>query len=523
MDRWKQNALYSLIGLLLGGLCMFCVQSMWTEDSKEAELLDRIKQYEANEQEAIINKRVSQQMEEIAYQQKEISDLDRLEAEKQIVVAEEMRKRAEEGERAAHDAQLIAVRSARMADSLRFWAVDQMQLAENRLNQVIQTQQKNDTLSYTSLANALSNYALDNHNSGNQELANMLTYSAYTYGQRYQAQNAQIYKAVLVNGLVYPSFSVHKGSVKRVTAIGKDQKDRISVSSYGEIVHWKSTNKTYEPTTLFSDAKYDFRDVITVGDHDYYALDVNGWLWKGNTSAKTGAFIQLHGKKYSSICRFDQNRLIMASSSTIDWYNVKEDKITYSPALPLLLSALCVKDGLVYLFYQNGDCQTMNAVGQLKPFKLPVKGKVLRAVLFNRLNLFILGMQDGTLHFVSDKGVLLGSLAGHSSGIIDIQQNDNFIVTSSYDKTVRFWVVSKGRHGDVVYSIDLSYGDWPMSLYTDADSKMLWIGLENGNIQPMSYSVEQNIAYIQQQIKRNYTQEEWETYMGDAIPYEKIK
>lgn len=62
---------------------------------ERSELLGRLKEMDAESRKALIVKRVSEQLEEVAYQQKEISDGQRQEAMNRKEEAERMREKAE--------------------------------------------------------------------------------------------------------------------------------------------------------------------------------------------------------------------------------------------------------------------------------------------------------------------------------------------------------------------------------------------------------------------------------------------
>ena len=96
--------LISLFLFILGGTSWF-VYNLWRENQQqkatEEQLIKQLQEAKEAKNEATITRRISSQLEEIAYQQKEISDIQKQKAEQQTRIADQMRINAEfEKERA---------------------------------------------------------------------------------------------------------------------------------------------------------------------------------------------------------------------------------------------------------------------------------------------------------------------------------------------------------------------------------------------------------------------------------------
>ena len=148
MGRRKRILLISVPSCIA---CMLVIGLFYVEHSYLAKidylecLLKEAKQREAK---AVVVRHVSKQMEEIAYQQKEISDKQRKEAELQASENFRMKLRVEEEWKKAVTAQQEALAAYRLADK-------QKALAEERQYQAEYAKRVADTLTYLTLGRSL--------------------------------------------------------------------------------------------------------------------------------------------------------------------------------------------------------------------------------------------------------------------------------------------------------------------------------------------------------------------------------
>ena len=102
-----------ILGLLavlvsIGGVALF-YRDYQSQLAQNVLLEKKLKEAQEISKEAIVTRRVSAQLEEIAYQQKDISDQQRQEALRQKQIADEMRIHAENEQEKALDAQQAAI------------------------------------------------------------------------------------------------------------------------------------------------------------------------------------------------------------------------------------------------------------------------------------------------------------------------------------------------------------------------------------------------------------------------------
>ena len=165
-------------------------------------LNNRINEMKAAEHNAIITKRISEQMEDIAYEQKALSDKQRMRAEEQSRIADIERGKAELERGLAVKAEQQARASAQEAETMRLIAEQQSVLATQHMEEALQARSHADTLFYQSLARSLAQTSITQYKSGDKSLAALLAYSAWYYTDKFKGNvyHQDIYTSLLVRG-----------------------------------------------------------------------------------------------------------------------------------------------------------------------------------------------------------------------------------------------------------------------------------------------------------------------------------
>jgi WD40 repeat protein/energy-coupling factor transporter ATP-binding protein EcfA2 len=139
----------------------------------------------------------------------------------------------------------------------------------------------------------------------------------------------------------------------------------------------------------------------------------------------------------------------------------------------------------------------------------------------------IVGDLDGVLYVVSNN-LIIRTLAGHSSQIEDIDFNHagTFMASASKDHTVRLWNFRQLNQQPIL----LSDHDWAWSVAFTPDDSQLMVGINT--VRQTAKGVDQTIhAYptdfevmkdiLCGKVTRNMTQEEWDIFVAEDLPYEK--
>ena len=211
----KRLTTIALAALLLTTAGCIAAMLLYNREANRNEALEqRIKQLALQEKQAAVMQRVNAQMEEIATEERHISDQQREAAEEQTRVAEQERRHAEEQTRMAQqerqnalEAEYRAVEASRLAQNQR--AIAEQQRSEAELSKRVA-----DTLGYIALTRSLCNTAVTQYMAGSHEVADILTYTAMLFSDRYKSQlSPTAYRALALASQNKNVWNKHKGNV----------------------------------------------------------------------------------------------------------------------------------------------------------------------------------------------------------------------------------------------------------------------------------------------------------------------
>ncbi|MDO4948608.1 MAG: hypothetical protein Q4E55_00335 [Bacteroidales bacterium] len=503
------------------------------------ELKSRLESIKASETNAAVVKRVSQQMEDIAYQQKEISDRQRLRAEEQSRLAIQMRDRAEQERKVAREAEEMAVLAAREAEEQRVNALIHQQTAEIQRDEATAAKSVTDTLSYRILGRTLGTSALSQYESGNKEIASMLAYTSWLFLDRYKGNTylSECFNAM--NTCAECAHTIEAGMSGSVRAIRKAKDNLyVAVSDYGEIeLIWPDSLKS--EGTLMHNPLYDFRDVYADTSH-VYALSLHGALCVVDYHGVNLPTVLPSEESFFKIVNLNDHTLLLAGKNSIVWFDTKEKHIVGFVRLEQTLSDIVRCDGdQMLLLFANGECGQLLDRGKLASRGSLTKEKVTAAFYSTLSRRLYLGTATGLILMFDEQLRYISTLYGHSGAINDMTQIGDILVSNSYDKNTLVWnipkVDEKLSESDVksrqtsktfvpkewVTPASLNFDSWPMSVCPTGNGYVL-IGLDNGRIVRTNVATEQVAILLQEKIKRNFTPEEWEYYISGTTPYTEI-
>ena len=193
LQRYALGVALILLFLVgISGYFMIVFREQAQAQAEEKELLAaQLREINEEQKTAIITRRVSSQLEEIAYQQKAISDAQKLEAENQKLIAEQMRDHAELEREKAIVAQQAALEAYEEMDA-------QKRIAEARREEAVMAQMRADSLARLALARSLGVQATKQYEADNEPLAALLSYAAWKFTAENQGDlySPDIYKAL---------------------------------------------------------------------------------------------------------------------------------------------------------------------------------------------------------------------------------------------------------------------------------------------------------------------------------------
>ncbi len=503
--------------------------------NNEDELRQEVERLRSSEEDAAVVKRVSQQMENIAYQQKDISDRQRERAEIQSQLAVQMRNKAEQERQlaqqtenqaraSAHQAEI----SAKEADMQRANAISMQRDAEEQRDAATRAKSKSDTLSYRTLGKTLGASSLTTYANKKYELASLLAYAGYYFIDKYKGN---IYQPDVFEALIQSSGTKKQKKIQQgggIIAFCKaPDGDVLAISDYGEIEYCGKQK------VVFYDKQYKFCDAHIVGN-DIFALTVNGQICQiplitGTLKKGQNCIVyNVPNRKYFKIIPVNESTLLLAGKSGLCWFQIKAKRSTPISINKSLSTIMMVKDGFG-LFFTDGCYGVMDTSGRIK-LKNGSTAQVVTATYEDKLHKRLyLGCENGEiLMYNTQNGTYMTTLYGHTGKITSVLSLGEMLVSSSYDKTVAVWNLNKlqqisgnAEFNDWLIPASISYQGWPLRL-CQADNSDVYIGTSRGNIQRINISAPQMANTIKQRMKRNLTKDEWNQYVNSSVPYVKF-
>ena len=512
----KHSAITYLLGVSTIALAVVAYKQH--QDNKEleselGELRSRIGLYEERDGNSYVVERISKQMEDIAYQQMDISNKRREEALYQMKVADEMRGKAESEQRKAQEFAATAVEARNMAEEQREYAVGMQLRAEHSRNVA-------DTLSYIALGRSLASLSSTQYLAGNKDASALLAYTAWKFTKDYKGNVniPVIYKSLSQNSGSFTSSLIHKGGVSRICALN-DKGDYVSVSRYGEITQWNYASGKWDKQLLSSNSACSYRDVCIDGEGVIYALSYNGLLQSVVGKQVSQPITLPESKGWSRVIPIGNKQILLSSASSLYLFDTVSRSVVASIQVPQEITSLGKKDDRIMVFGKNGGIWSIGKDAKLRAEEINLRGVVTAFTFDDEKNLSAIGLENGDIVVIDANGNSRGKLVSHSSRITDLHFVGNFLFSSSYDRVVNIWDVN-ATNGEAVSIKDFT--SWVYCICSN-DKKALFIGEQSGKVSRIVVSPSEMAKTIHSNLKRDFTDDEWEYYVGKNVPRIKLK
>ena len=549
----RSTILYALGALIVvAGVAVAAYQMGSRQSRREMAVMEEeMDRLMAAEQDAAVVKRVSQQMEDIAYQQKAISDQQRDRAEEQSILAIHNAERAEMESRAAHEAELKANAAADEAEKERANAERQQLIALEQRDEATFAKNVADTLNRRTQARSLAASSQVRREADEPEVADLLAYASWYFlkNNRGNQYYSETFKSLTLATEGIARYKMKEnGAVNALSRVPGKNGQCVAVSNYGE-VEWLSASgnglaRRITSTPLLFNPIYDFRDVL-VRDGKIYALSLKGPLcildFNGGITE-----VNLPVEDYFKIIPMGGG-LLLAGRRSLSWFS--DGRITGTEPLSKTLSALCDRNGTICLFFSDGSYAQMDAAGLIVE-KTPLLNFVVTAACYDPASdCLLLGVEDGTVYPVNKFDRVMETMAAHKSRCASITMQGPVVVPGGYDKSAYIWSMDNllfesglsfweeleladtpnyKAHtnripGEWVVPVDYTFDGWVLSVCGDADGKSAWLGTSAGSVMLLNSSADDMAHQLYDKLNRNLTQQEWSRYVGASIPYMKFK
>ena len=511
------------MGVLLLALVAAGIYVRHGDSERISELESQLGVMREKEKRSEVDRRVSKQMEEIAYGQQALSEERSQEAIRQSEIAQEMTLRSETERKKALAAQGVAEASAQEAMDAYQMAERQRVEADNQRRQAERAKLVADTLNYISLGRTLGSQSYALYQAGDTELGNMLAYASYLYTQDYGGDLfvPAVFQALTQSAGGRRNWSVHNGSISRIDILPKDGR-LMTVSTYGEIfTHTppslsKGGTGNLQTSRIVSDRQYCFRDVIAAKNGKGYAVSHTGHLVVVD-GGKVDRVISLENidKPFSLQAMNDGSQLLIIGENSVALLDIATDKIVGTRRLDFRVVYTGRRDYKPLLFDNSGGMHLVTSLDKISNEKVPVAGQVTAFASSKNAHLTAYGMADGTIWLINQSGKM-NKLVGHLSQVTKMKFDGRRLYTASYDGKLLFWMTDDPQIKPITL---IQSGSWLTDFSFTSDKAYIWTGEHNGTITEYLISLPKIAQRLRQNVKRNFTKEEWDYYVGKGIPY----
>ncbi len=520
----NQTLTFAIVAAVSSGVTYYeCKQ---TYDQELAQMADEVKTLREKQDNAIVTQRISEQMEDIAYQQKAVSDKQRERAEEQSRRADIERGKAEFERGVAQQAEAKALKAADEADRMRLMAEQQTKIATDNMLVAQEARAQADTLFYLSLSRSLAQAALRESAGGTvSPLTRLLSYASWHYSENYggNGYKQDMYRALIrTSGLLKNSGGVLKGNIRYISVMNDDEEPRtLMLTDYGEMMFVKSDGTI----ALFYPSKDDFRSMARSGK-TLYALSSDG---KVKRITLGNAFAQNNDVEIYDVCTLpagiwshlllneQTNQLVAISDKQIAWIDLTEKDKKQLLNVADTPSCIGMQNGAVHLFTKTGKHYVSVKQGDLTPIDIQgINGPVTAYYYNDEKKAMVLGMSDGIINIVDKNYNLRRTLTSHNSSVTHIDSYGPYLISSSYDKTIKYWGLNADGSLDLQFDQTLDF--WPLTFDIDPLTHNMWIGTASGYMPHVCIDIEKNAQTTRSLLEREFTDKEWDYYIGKSVP-----
>lgn len=484
------------------------------------ELESQIGELREREKQSDIDRRVSKQMEEIAYGQQLLSEERSNEAIRQSEIAQEMTLRSEAERQKAIVAQGIAETSAQEAKNAYQIAEHQRVEADEQRQRAEYAKLVADTLNYLSLGRTLGSQAYSIYQAGDTELGNMLAYASYLFTNDYGGDlfNPSVFKALMQSTGGRRSFGVHNGSVSCIRFSPRDH-HLLTTSTYGEIFCHRMNGTQMQTKRLMSDRNYCFRDGYAAKNGKDYAISHTGHLVAADGSRISTIYLEQVSRPFSLQDIHDGRQLLIVGENSVALFDIATEKVISTRRLDFHVVSTGRRDNKPLLFDDRGGMHLVNSLDDMTREKVPVSGQVTAFAKNSSRRLTAYGMLDGTIWLIDGKGKTY-KLMEHLSLVTKLEFDAYRLYSSSFDGKLLFWMTSDPQIKPITL---FQSNSWLNDFTFSQDMNYIWTGEYNGTVTEYLISLPMIAQRLRQNVKRNFTQEEWDYYVGKGIPYRRLK
>ena len=457
---------------------------------------------------------VARQKEADALEQKGIADNQRSIAQRNETEAQRQKRNALDSAEAARRARLVAIANERLATEQKVEATRQRMLSIGRSMSIKSLQVE-----------------------GQRDLQTLLAYQAYLFNTRNggQANDADIFQGLYnvakqYGSKVYKVFKGHTGMIKSIAFV-PGKKEFYTSSDDGKVMKGSLDGNDQNLQIIYSGTE--IIEVLAISpDAGWLACGGNNSVIKmipiKGTTAMQYDLKGHNGNIKSLVFSFDGKYLYSASldGKVLRWDLAARTSSSVGPDQTKINSITISSNGNYIAGVTNqGRAIVWNSEKTSDPFNIPeISGRTIKSLRFKpEANTLAIGYSDGNVELwdIAAKSKIT-VLKAHSADVNDIQFNNklNQIATASSDKTIKLWDTRDLTTPPINFSDNAGF---VMVIEFSPDGQMIVSGTyETSNNVVARPTVVTDLAQdICGVLTRNMSVDEWSTYVGKNVDYEK--
>lgn len=456
-------------------------------------------------------------------------------AEREAIANAELAKRnAEQARKNAEEARLNAVR----AQTNEKLAKEQEQIAIKNAAEALRQR-------YIAQAKAM---AVKSKELNDPEQEALIAQQAYKFNSEHEGY---IYDNDVYNGLyaalkkydhpLTSSLQAHDKGAARSLVTRETSNQIFSAGSDGRIIRWTEQNNQWKSEMLVNNSNYQYYSVAVSPDGNWLvaaglnpANEAKGYVELYNLGTMNSPK-KIDGYAYAieNLNFTPDNKGFFArdnSGKSIRYSDLSTSKEVISSKVKINAIDLSPDGSRIAGAGDNGSLFFWDVKNNYAPTEIKGLGDHLTSVSFApEGRRVVVGDNTGIVKmFDVQSGLTIRTLSGHTSAIEQITFNHagSFMATASKDKTVRLWNLNRLKEQPLVLS---DHRDWVWSVAFTPDDEQLLASVHSSTetvkgvehtIRAWPTKVSMMSGILCGNVKRNISNEEWEIFVGDDLPYE---
>ena len=291
------------------------------------------------------------------------------------------------------------------------------------------------------------------------------------------------------------------------------------MSTYGEIFANKIEGGRIITDRLVSDKQYCFRDVFATKNGKCYAISNTGHLVVIENNKTKIMPMDNVDKPFNLQSMNNEKQLLIIGENSLALLDIGTDRILGTRRLPFRVVYSGRHDYKPLLFDNSGGMHLVSSLNDMTNEKTGVTGQVTAFASSKNEHLAAYGLYDGSI-WLTDGSGRKRKLVGHLSQVTKLKFDGKRLYSSSYDGKLLFWMTGEEQINPITL---FQSGSWLTDFNFSTDKNYIWTGEHNGTITQYLISLSKIAQRLRQNVKRNFSREEWNYHVGKGIPYRKLK